>query len=92
VFGIIYASITTLQQIDLKKIIAYSSVGHMGLVTVFRTSKTRKVCKGQTKCSGGHISMVRIIVCDSIGRLKCCFTICFLKGFAFILVTLLYLL
>jgi len=34
VFGIIYASITTLQQIDLKKIIAYSSVGHMGLVTV----------------------------------------------------------
>jgi proton-translocating NADH-quinone oxidoreductase chain M len=34
IFGIIYASITTLQQIDLKKIIAYSSVGHMGLVTV----------------------------------------------------------
>jgi len=34
VFGVIYASITTLQQIDLKKIIAYSSVGHMGLVTI----------------------------------------------------------
>lgn len=29
-----YASITTLQQVDLKKIIAYSSVGHMGLVTI----------------------------------------------------------
>jgi len=34
VLGIIYASITTLQQVDLKKIIAYSSVGHMGLVTI----------------------------------------------------------
>ena len=34
VFGVVYASITTLQQIDLKKIIAYSSVGHMALVTV----------------------------------------------------------
>jgi len=33
-FGVVYASITTLQQIDLKKIIAYSSVGHMGLVTI----------------------------------------------------------
>jgi proton-translocating NADH-quinone oxidoreductase chain M len=34
IFGVVYASLTTLQQIDLKKIIAYSSVGHMGLVTV----------------------------------------------------------
>ena len=34
VFGIIYTSVSTLQQIDLKKIIAYSSVGHMGLVTI----------------------------------------------------------
>ena len=34
IFGVIYASFTTIQQIDLKKIIAYSSVGHMGLVTV----------------------------------------------------------
>jgi NADH-quinone oxidoreductase subunit M len=33
-FGVIYASITTLQQVDLKKIIAYSSVGHMGIVTI----------------------------------------------------------
>lgn len=32
--GVLYASLTTLQQIDLKKIIAYSSVGHMGLVTI----------------------------------------------------------
>jgi NADH:ubiquinone oxidoreductase subunit 4 (subunit M) len=33
-FGVMYASLTTLQQVDLKKIIAYSSVGHMGLVTI----------------------------------------------------------
>lgn len=34
VLGIVYASITTIQQVDLKKIIAYSSVGHMGVVTI----------------------------------------------------------
>jgi len=34
ILGIIYASLTTIQQIDLKKIIAYSSVGHMGVVTI----------------------------------------------------------
>ena len=34
VLGIIYASLTTIQQIDLKKIIAYSSVGHMGVVSI----------------------------------------------------------
>jgi proton-translocating NADH-quinone oxidoreductase chain M len=34
ILGIIYASLTTVQQIDLKKIIAYSSVGHMGVVTI----------------------------------------------------------
>ena len=32
--GIIYASLSTLQQIDLKKIIAYSSIAHMGFVTL----------------------------------------------------------
>jgi NADH:ubiquinone oxidoreductase subunit 4 (subunit M) len=32
--GVVYASLTTLQQVDLKKIIAYSSVGHMALVTI----------------------------------------------------------
>jgi len=34
VIGIIYASLTTLRQIDLKKIIAYSSVAHMGVCTL----------------------------------------------------------
>jgi len=32
VLGIIYASLTTLRQTDLKRIIAYSSISHMGFV------------------------------------------------------------
>nr|YP_010620182.1 NADH dehydrogenase subunit 4 [Gredgaria maugeana]WAX04218.1 NADH dehydrogenase subunit 4 [Gredgaria maugeana] len=32
--AIIYGSLTTLRQIDLKKIIAYSSIAHMGFVTL----------------------------------------------------------
>ena len=32
--AIIYASLTTIRQIDLKKIIAYSSISHMGVVTL----------------------------------------------------------
>jgi len=34
ILGVIYASLTTLRQTDLKRIIAYSSVGHMGIVTI----------------------------------------------------------
>jgi proton-translocating NADH-quinone oxidoreductase chain M len=34
VIGIIYASLTTLRQTDLKRIIAYSSVSHMAVVTL----------------------------------------------------------
>ena len=34
IIGVIYASITTIRQTDLKRIIAYSSVGHMGIVTI----------------------------------------------------------
>lgn len=34
VLGIIYTSLTTLRQIDLKKIIAYSSIGHMNMVVL----------------------------------------------------------
>lgn len=34
VIAIIYTSLTTLRQIDLKRIIAYSSVAHMGFVTL----------------------------------------------------------
>nr|QUQ05907.1 NADH dehydrogenase subunit 4 [Microconidiobolus nodosus] len=32
IISIIYSSLTTLRQIDMKKIIAYSSIGHMGIV------------------------------------------------------------
>jgi len=32
--GILYASLTTLRQTDLKRIVAYSSVAHMGVVTL----------------------------------------------------------
>nr|BBQ05339.1 NADH dehydrogenase subunit 4 [Hemiarma marina] len=34
VIAIVYTSLTTLRQVDLKKIIAYSSVAHMGFVTL----------------------------------------------------------
>lgn len=34
IIAVVYTSITTLRQIDLKKIIAYSSVAHMGFVTI----------------------------------------------------------
>lgn len=34
ILGIVYASLSTLQQVDLKKIIAYSSIAHMGFVTL----------------------------------------------------------
>jgi NADH-quinone oxidoreductase subunit M len=34
ILGVVYSSLTTIQQVDLKKIIAYSSVGHMGIVTI----------------------------------------------------------
>ena len=33
-FAILFTSLSTLRQIDLKKIIAYSSVAHMGIVTI----------------------------------------------------------
>nr|YP_010199652.1 NADH dehydrogenase subunit 4 [Crassiphycus corneus]UAD89560.1 NADH dehydrogenase subunit 4 [Crassiphycus corneus] len=34
IIAILYASLTTLRQVDLKKIIAYSSISHMGFVTI----------------------------------------------------------
>jgi proton-translocating NADH-quinone oxidoreductase chain M len=40
IFGIIYTSFTTIRQIDLKKIIAYSSVGHMSYVILGLFSNT----------------------------------------------------
>jgi len=34
IIAIVYTSLTTLRQVDLKRIIAYSSVAHMGFVTI----------------------------------------------------------
>ena len=34
IIGVIYASLTTIRQVDLKKIIAYSSIGHCGFITL----------------------------------------------------------
>nr|YP_009988307.1 NADH dehydrogenase subunit 4 [Gelidiella acerosa]QNM39445.1 NADH dehydrogenase subunit 4 [Gelidiella acerosa] len=44
--AVIYASLTTLRQIDLKKIIAYSSVSHMGFVTIGIFSLTLQGIEG----------------------------------------------
>ena len=38
--AIIYGSLTTCRQVDLKRIVAYSSVAHMGLVTLSLFSHT----------------------------------------------------
>jgi len=43
VIAIIYTSLTTLRQIDLKKIIAYSSVAHMNFVTIGMFSRAAAV-------------------------------------------------
>ena len=40
IFAIIYGSLITCRQVDLKRIIAYSSVAHMGLVTLGLFSHT----------------------------------------------------
>lgn len=44
--GIIYSSLTTIRQIDLKKIIAYSSIGHMAFVTLGIFSTTIEGIEG----------------------------------------------
>ncbi|OIW13494.1 hypothetical protein TanjilG_01062 [Lupinus angustifolius] len=60
--AIIYTSLTTSRQIDLKKIIAYSSVAHMNLVTIGMFSRAAAVRspifsyghtrQGQNMCAG----------------------------------------
>lgn len=46
VLGVIYGSLTTIRQIDLKKIIAYSSVAHMNLVVLGIFSGTHHGVQG----------------------------------------------
>lgn len=67
VLSVLYASMTTLQQVDLKKIIAYSSVGHMGLVTIGIFSGNSQGIVGSTflMISHGIISSA-LFLCISI--------------------------
>ena len=56
VIGIIYGALVSLVQPDLKKLIAYSSVSHMGFVTLGlftarlaqRAGSTRNACRAST--------------------------------------------
>ena len=52
--GIVYASLTTVRQIDLKKIIAYSSVAHMGVVTLGLFSWTLQGIEGSLLLQLSH--------------------------------------
>src|SRR5437867_10136929 len=44
--AVIYASLVALAQIDMKKLIAYSSVAHMGLVTMGTFAVTSEAVQG----------------------------------------------
>jgi len=54
VVGIIYSSCTTIRQIDLKKIIAYSSVAHMNYVTIGIVSNNLQGIEGSLYLMIGH--------------------------------------
>ena len=52
--AVIYGSLTTCRQVDLKRIIAYSSVAHMGLVTLALFSHTTQGLVGAVFLMLGH--------------------------------------
>nr|YP_009558615.1 NADH dehydrogenase subunit 4 [Capillidium heterosporum]AZZ06717.1 NADH dehydrogenase subunit 4 [Capillidium heterosporum] len=54
VISIIYSSLTTLRQIDMKKIIAYSSIGHMGIVLLGIFSYSIEGIEGSIILMIGH--------------------------------------
>lgn len=54
VISIIYASCTTIRQIDLKKVIAYSSVAHMNFVTLGVMSNSVQGIEGSIYLMLGH--------------------------------------
>jgi NADH-ubiquinone oxidoreductase chain 4 len=54
VVGILYASLTTIRQIDLKRIIAYSSVAHMNLSVLGLYSFTQQGIDGSIYLMLGH--------------------------------------
>lgn len=52
--GVVYGSLSTLRQIDLKRIIAYSSVAHMNLVMLGLFSNTHAGIAGAIYLMVGH--------------------------------------
>ena len=66
--GIIYASITTIRQTDLKRIIAYSSVGHMGVVMLGIFSLTAEGVEGSIflQIAHGLVSSALFIIVTNI--------------------------
>jgi NADH-quinone oxidoreductase subunit M len=54
VISVIYASLSTIRQIDLKRIIAYSSVAHMNLVVLGLFSYTQQGIDGAIYLMIGH--------------------------------------
>jgi len=54
VISIVYASLTTIRQVDLKKIIAYSSVAHMNLVVLGLFSYNQQGVDGAIYLMIGH--------------------------------------
>ena len=54
ILGVIYASITTIRQTDLKRIIAYSSVGHMGIVTIGIFTRNQEGVEGSIYLQIAH--------------------------------------
>jgi NADH-ubiquinone oxidoreductase chain 4 len=54
VIAIIYTSLTTIRQIDLKKIIAYSLVAHMNFVTIGMFSLNIQGIEGNILCMLSH--------------------------------------
>jgi NADH-quinone oxidoreductase subunit M len=52
--GVVYSALTTIRQVDLKKIIAYSSVGHMNYVTLGIASGSLAGLEGSLFMMLGH--------------------------------------
>jgi NADH:ubiquinone oxidoreductase subunit 4 (subunit M) len=52
--GVVYGSLSTIRQIDLKRVIAYSSVAHMNLVVLGLFSGTQQGIEGAVYLMVGH--------------------------------------
>jgi len=54
VLGIIYASLSTIRQVDFKRIIAYSSIAHMNLLVLGLFSNTQQGIEGAVYLMVAH--------------------------------------